>query len=205
MTARRINLLPPELQERRRGRQLTTALVMGIAVLVGLMAVTYGAQEVRLRAERNALADQEARNAELQAQVAELREFQALEDELQEKTELLGRVSDSEVRWSVLLADLSLVIPSDVWLTTLSGSITESAEEEATTLGQIQLNGTTFTHPDVARWLARLSSVDAFVFPYLSLSAQGTIGTVEVVNFTSSVQLSPQALRANQRGARRTL
>lgn len=212
MSARRINLLPPELQQRRRARQTSTALAAGIAVLVGLLGIVYIAQEVRLRSERNTLQAQQQRNATLSAQVAELREFEALEQELADKRRLVSDVSAQEVRWSVILADISLVIPSDVWLTSLSGSVTEVAaadeqpvEEVATTIGQIQMNGTTFTHPDVARWLTRLASVDALRLAYLSLSAESTIGDVGVVNFNSTVQLSEQALRRNQRGARREL
>ena len=207
MTARRINLLPQEHKQRRKARQSIVAAGAGVIALVVLLGLVYASQEVRLRSERNALAQQEIRIADLRAQVAELREFEELERELEEKSRLLADLSDQEVRWSVLLADISLVIPSDVWLTSFTGNVAATGEETDTgfTAGQIQMSGTTFEHPDVARWLTRLDSVDAFVFPYLSLSAQAEIDSVDVVNFTTSVQLSPDALRRNQRGAVRSL
>jgi hypothetical protein len=68
------------------------------------------------------------------------------------------------------------------------------------------MNGTTLGHADVAKWLTRLQSVDAFLFPYLSLSAKsGEIAGVTIVNFNSSIRLGAEALRTNQRGARREL
>jgi Tfp pilus assembly protein PilN len=210
MSARRINLLPSDLKERRRSRQTATALVAGVAILVGVLGVVYASQEIRLRAERGTLADQQEDNATLRAQVAELREFETLEEELRDKQQLVEEVSAQEVRWSVLLADISLVIPSDVWLTSLTGQVTQRAadqeeQEGPVTLGTIQMAGTTFTHPDVARWLTRLASVDALRLPYISLSTKAAIGETPVVNFSSSVQLSQAAFRRNQRGARRTL
>lgn len=216
MAARRINLLPPELLAKRRSRQTVAVLgAAGIALIV-ILGLVYGAQEVRLRVERNALQEQEDRNAVLRAEVAELRDFEELENRLETKLELAGDLSADEVRWSVILADISLVIPDEVWLESLTGSLTAAGEdddegdEEAgglpTGLGLIAMNGKTLSHPDVARWLTRLEDVDEFLAPYLTLSSRTTaIAGVPIVDFSSSVRLSQDALRVNQRGAGRDL
>ena len=204
MTARRINLLPPELAERRKGKQTTASLAVAGIALVALLGVVFGIQQIRLNSERSTLREQEDRNADLRAQIAELQEFEALGLELAAKERLIADVTEDEVRWSVLLADISLVIPSDVWLTSLTGSVAQDADEGAN-LGNIQMAGTTFSHPDVARWLTRLDQVDAFRFPFLTLSARAELEGFSVVNFQSTVQLSEQALRRNQRGAQRRL
>jgi len=116
-----------------------------------------------------------------------------------------------EVRWSVILADVSLVIPSDVWLTNFAGAVSASAGQRpeagaaASAPGTIQLTGVTFSHLDVAKWLTRLAGLQEFANPYLSLSSKAAIATTQVVNFNSSVDLSEQAFRKNQRGAERPL
>jgi Tfp pilus assembly protein PilN len=210
MTDQRINLLPPELAQRRRQRQMLGMIIGAGLALIAILALVYVIEEFRLHGARGQLESQRDRNASLQGQVARLIEFDTLERNLKQKTTLLATLTQNEVRWSVLLADVSLVIPSDVWLTNFTGTVNlvtqpAAAGSTQTQLGSIQLTGVTFSHVDVAKWLTRVGSVDAFSFPYLSLSAKSLIGTTPVVNFNSSVQLSNLAFRRNQRGAARNV
>lgn len=211
MATRRINLLPPDLAQRRKTRQMAAAIAVAGAGLVAILMLVYGVQELRLHGERSRLEAQQERNADLQAEVSRLEEFDRLQRELRQKTALLTDLTQNEVRWSVVLADISLVIPSDVWLTNFSGSVTIQAQEEGaaeegeTPLGTLELAGTTFSHADVAKWLTRLAGVDGFTFPYLSLSTKAAIDETPIVNFNSSAQLAEAAFRRNQRGAERTL
>lgn len=204
---RRINLLPPEVAQRRRARRLVAGIAAAGLGVVAVFALFYVVQDVRLRSERHALDAQEARNATLQAQIADLAEFDQLQRTLKQKTQLLSTLTQDEVRWSVVLADISLVIPSEVWLTSFTGAVAASAAPSgggattAASSGTIQMSGATFSHLDVAKWLTRLGAVDGFASPYLSLSAKASIGTTPIVNFTSSAQLSDKAFRRNQRGA----
>lgn len=200
---RRINLLPPEIAERRRARQRRAALAAAGLALVALYAGVFVLQETRLRDERDRLAEQRRTNAQLRAKATELAQFESAEAELKRKEGLVGALTKEEVRWSVLLADVSLVIPADVWLTALSGTVQESGEAAARTVGQITMSGTTFTHLDVAKWLTRLATVEEFFFPYISLSAKATLFAIPIVNFNATVQLSQNALRGNQKGAER--
>lgn len=201
MASRRINLLPPDLAQKRRLRQIGAAIGAAGLALVAVLALVYIVQEVRLRGERGRLELQEDRNAEVRAQIAQLRDFGELQEQVEAKTQLLEDLAADEVRWSVVLADISLVIPADVWLTQFTAQL--SGEEGQ--VGGIQLAGTTFSHVDVATWLARLARVEGFTAPYLSLSTKSSLGSAEVVDFSSTVQLSEQALRRNQRGAQRQL
>jgi Tfp pilus assembly protein PilN len=100
---------------------------------------------------------------------------------------------------------VSLVIPGEMWLSGLTGSLTAAPTAEGTTtttptvpggglVGQITFNGFAFDHRDVALWLSRLEDVRGFVNPWLSNSQQTLIGLTEVVQFTNSVDLSEQAL-----------
>jgi Tfp pilus assembly protein PilN len=210
MTTRRINLLPPEREERRRARQITTTIVAAGVALVVLLALVFVAELISLHGQKSTLETQLARNATIQSQVSQFSQFQQLEVQLQQKTTLLKTLTRDEVRWSIVLADVSLVIPSDTWLTNLSANQTATSATQpaaaalAQALGSIQLTGTTFSHLDVAKWLTRLAGVDAFTNPYLSLSSKSVIGTTNVVTFNSTTDLSDKALRRNQPGAERT-
>ena len=207
---RQINLLPSEIAQRRRLRQITLALAAGGLALIALLLIVFLVQTARLAGERGRLEEAKRDNTALQRQVTALQQFADLQETLRNKEQLLGRLTTNEVRWSVLLNDISLVIPSDVWLLNFSGSIQAPAPGapavrtgQAPALGTIQVTGNTFTHLDVARWLSRLAGVREFVFPYLSLSSEGGEGGQTLVNFNSSVQLSEAALRRNQPGGER--
>jgi Tfp pilus assembly protein PilN len=210
MAQRRINLLPPERELRRRARQLTATIIAAGMALVVLLGLIYGAETLRAHSEQNKLKAQQAQNAALQSQVTQLSRFAQKEADLNQKTKLLSTLTADEVRWSVVLADVSLLIPSDVWLTNFTGSVAASIQgapgaAASQSIGTIQLTGVTFSHLDVAKWLTRLAQIEAFANPYLSLSSKGVISTTDVVNFNSNVQLSEDSLRKNQPGAERPL
>jgi Tfp pilus assembly protein PilN len=205
----RVNLLPPEIYERQRIRRRTGAVVaVGLIVLMAIGAF-YFLQVVRLNEVEDDVSAQEARNADLQSQINELQDIAALETEIAATRGLLNDLLADRVLWSGVLRDVSLVIPGEVWLNGLTGSVGAPAAGETTTtttvtpttpgvtggiVGQITFNGNAFEHTDVALWLTRLEDVRGFINPWLTSSTKTLIGTNEVVQFNSSVDLSEQAL-----------
>lgn len=207
---RQINLLPSEIAEKRRAREITLLIAAGGAALIALLVIVFLIQTARVAGERGKLEDIRRDNAALQGRVNRLQAFATQQKTLQTKQQLLTTLTRNEIRWSVLLNDVSLVIPSDVWLTNFTGSVNTStgqrgAVQATQTIGTIALSGSTFTHLDVAKWLSRLSLVREFALPYLTMSAKGVIGDQQVVSFNSSVELSQDALRRNQSGGQRRL
>jgi Tfp pilus assembly protein PilN len=201
---RRVNLLPREIRERRRARQRVATVVAAAVGVIVILVGAYVIQAVRLHSEQNKLDAQNEQNNALKSRIAALTDFDRLNKELDAKSKLVASLTQDEVRWSVLLADVSIVIPSDAWLGGFTGNVTAAAGAGGS-LGSIQMNGTTFTHLDVAKWLTRLDEVDAFLSPYLTLSTKAAVNGVETVNFNSSVQLSAKAFRQNQPGAQRKI
>ncbi len=207
----RINLLPPEVLERQRARRRTTAAVLAGVLFLIAIGGFYFLQVLRLGAVEDDVAEQRAVNASLEAQIAELQDVAALEDEIDRTRLVLSTLLQDRVLWSGVLRDVSLVIPGEVWLNGLSAQLgageaaattttetTETTEPDpalaGTIVGQISFNGFAFDHRDVALWLSRLEDVRGFINPWLSTSAQTLIGTTDAVGFTSSVDLSDQAI-----------
>lgn len=201
----RINLLPSEIRERQRARRRTAAAaVVGLLVLAAVGAF-YFLQQVRLSNVEDELEEQQAVNAELRQDIAELQRFADLEAELLATRGLLDELLQNQVLWSGVLRDVSLVIPGTSWLTALEGSVTAEAapatgdvqaapDAQPGIVGQISFTGTAFDHRTVALWLARLEDVGGFINPWLSSSQKSEIGTTEVVDFNSSVDLSEDAV-----------
>jgi Tfp pilus assembly protein PilN len=196
----RINLLPPEILERQRARRRTFAIIaVGVVVLL-LLGGFYVLQLMRLRNLEEELAEQQAINRQLQAEIAQLQDVARLQEQLADSRALLADILSDQVYWSAILRDIALVIPGETWLNGLTGTIAAAAEAEAEVqiseglVGSISFTGFAFDHRDVALWLSRLEDVRGFANPWLQNSTRTTIGTVEVVSFTSSVDLSEQAL-----------
>jgi Tfp pilus assembly protein PilN len=223
----RINLLPPELYERQRTRRRTAAVVaLGVIVLAALGGFYF----LQVLKENSVQADvdaQQAENARLQGEINELQEIDQLQQEIDATRGLLTTLLSDRVLWSGVLRDVSLVIPGQVWLNGLTGQVGAPGSTGATTtatptttgtttttttptpgqaqagpalVGQISFNGYAFTHPDVALWLSRLEDVRGFVNPWLQNSTDTLIGTQTVEQFTSSVDLSEQALARRRAG-----
>lgn len=201
----RINLLPPELRERQRGRRRVIGISVAGAIVIVLLAAFFVVQQVRLSGVQDDLDQQQATNAGLQQQIADLQSFEDLQAELQADQELLQGLLVNEVLWSGILRDISLVIPGEAWLEALSGTITaepvsgsEAVAEPppAGLIGQITFSGKTFDHPTVALWLSRLAEVEGFVDPWLSVAEREEAdepGQPRLIGFDSSVDLSEDA------------
>lgn len=201
----RINLLPPEIGERQRIRRRTFLTVaIGVVALL-VIGAFYLLQVLRFSGVEEDIQAQEARNAELEGQIDELQDVAALEQEIAQTRELLATLLQDRVLWSGVMRDISLVIPGELWLEGLTGTIGAATEEGSETaapvatgegglIGQISFNGVAFDHRDVALWLSRLEDVRGFINPWLSSSTKSEVAATSVVNFTSSVDLSDQAL-----------
>ena len=198
----RINLLPPEVGQRQQIRRRTLLVVVGGVVVVALILGMYFLQVLRLGRVEEDLAAQEARNADLRTQIAGLQDVTTLEVEISAARDLVASLLADRVLWSGVLRDISLVLPGETWLNGLTGTTGapaaaiegQAAAPAGGLIGQVSFNGFAFDHRDVALWLSRLEDVRGFINPWLSTSAKTEIGNREVVSFTTSVDLSEQAL-----------
>lgn len=211
---RQINLLPSDILERRRMRRITSVIVLGITTALALLLIFFLIQAGRLAGVNGKLDDQQRQNKGLENQVAQLARFAQDQQELNNKRLLLTSLTTNEVRWSVVFADVATYVPADVWLTNFTGSVQALSGETtnrtgqvvAQTFGTVQFSGCTLepedgTHLEVAKWLVRIGMPKEFLSPYLSVSSKGSAACP--VSFSSTVALSDQALRKNQRGGAR--
>lgn len=210
--APRVNLLPPEISEAARFRQLQYAMggaVVAAAVIVG--ALYMHARSGVTSAQHN-LSEAQARNTSLQGTYNGLQHVQATYNQVAAKQALLDQAMSQEIRWSYVLNDLSLRIPSQVWLTQMNateGGSTSTGTSTGTTtsgptLGTVTFTGVALRHDDVASWLDALAKEKGFADASFQSSTEGLIGSRKVVNWATSVDLTPKALSnryTNQAGS----
>jgi Tfp pilus assembly protein PilN len=196
---RAVNLLPRQQVEQKRERPNTVVLLAGIggaAVVLALVAGTLVAnrsvnrEQQALSSARAVLAVTPAHqlSAETQAfrkQVLTQREQRSL---------ALASALGKRVAWDRVLRRFALVLPGDVWLTGLTGTVPldPTAAPTATTTGsslpaaatELTIQGSTYSQASVARLLERLSVVPDLKNVQLQNSASTLVSGQNVINFT---------------------
>jgi type IV pilus assembly protein PilM len=196
--ARRINLVPTA--ERAR-----TATNLGMLGVVALAIVVVGAVGLGYYVFKNNLNDRKAElvvlqqdTQVLQAQVAALSKYDSLASELQRVETTVQEIYAGRTLVSDILDSLSLVLPENVWLQSLSLTTADPGlaltGEGAAGDNSISLSGKTYTFEDVAELLVRLQLIPAFANIDLQ-SATGSSGAeqgaVDVKSFSLGARVKP--------------
>jgi Tfp pilus assembly protein PilN len=200
----RVNLMPPEIADAQRFRRLQ--LAMGAAVL--LSAVIVGGLYVHAKSGVSSaqadLTSAQAQQAALQTQLTGLDSVKTTYAEVQAKQVLLQQAMGPEIRWSYILNDLSLRIPSNVWMSVIQA--TESTDDAgpasgtaapgatAPNYGNILFTGQALAHDDVAKWLDSLAKEKGFSQPSFTGSLLTRATDPNVYTYNSSTLLNDHAL-----------
>ncbi|HWG95096.1 MAG TPA: PilN domain-containing protein [Mycobacteriales bacterium] len=196
-TLPRVNLLPPEIAEQRRFRRIQYGLGGGVLAAVGLVAVGFVLATGSVNAANEELTTANAENARLQAETAKYADVTAVYAQAAAAQAMLTEAMGQEVRYSGFLSSLSLSIPDNVWVTSLSFSQSEVPPAVGATdpgVGTLTVAGKGFSHEDVALWLESLAGQETYVNPYFSSSTETLIGKREAVDFSSTATLTQKAL-----------
>ncbi len=195
----RVNLLPGEIAEEQRFRTVRAVLALAVvAAVAGVGGLWYLANQQVSSAEE-ALATQQQLNATLQTEVAKYAEVPLVYAAVARANEDLDLAMGQEVRYSFVLNDLSLTIPSNVWLKSLV--VTQDMTGTPVTsplgtpgIGTVTVQGLAFKQNNVASWLKSLTESDYYVDPYFSSSSDtDPIDGQALVEFDSSVTMTDQA------------
>jgi Tfp pilus assembly protein PilN len=177
-----VNLLPPEVRERVKSRRVTLAVAAGAGVALVLLAFVFVLQSA---------------NAALQTKVDGLQRYRLLAQRVADARALVTEITGHQIMWSGALRDLSMVIPTDVFLTQLAGTLQPAgtttmapgATPATTIVGNITFTGSALDQPALALWLERLEKVDGWVNPWVSTDTSSP----PVVNFAGTVDITQAA------------
>lgn len=205
-TLARVNLLPPEIDEKRKVRKVQALMVGATAATVGVVGLLYMAQVARVNSAQDAVAKSEARSATLRTEVSKFANVRAAYAKRDAAKQLLSTATDPRVAWSQYLNDVSLTIPENVWLTEFSveqavvGEQAVAATESGLFtpgIAKVTVHGRAFTHDDVASWLEILAKQRSFKNAYFSKSEVDKQSDIGVVVFESTATVSDGALVKN--------
>jgi Tfp pilus assembly protein PilN len=199
----RVNLLPPEIAEASRLR--TVQLSMGAAVVAAFVVVggLWVVADLQAQSEQEKLDTAQANQATVSKQVNALAPVAAVYAEVDQRRQLLETALGGDVEWSQYLTDLSLTVPDNVWLNSMSVAPQTAATGTAGAAGtagtadqiaSITFSGTAMQHDDVAVWLESLAKQKGYTSAYFNSSTEKEIGSSTVVDFTSTVVVTREAL-----------
>jgi len=204
---KRIDLLPPEQRvkaSRERGLLWAILILVAIVVALGLVYVWQNGQVNDKQAQLDQLT---AQTAVVQQQALALAPYAAIQTTRTSMSQTARGIYDSRVPWSTILQEISLVIPENVRLQSLTGTVPAAmlpgsatppvAGAVASLTPDITFTGTTYTHQDVAEFMTRLGLIPQLSNVQLASStgaaavdASGATGTT-TVTFTVTATLRP--------------
>jgi len=192
---RAINLLPRDDSRRNQKTQWIVLVPLAAAVLLAaLLSVTFLSASGKVKDKQ---AEIQSLNDTLAAiptpDASKIQSQNALATDKQVRVTALSAALTRRVAWDRIFRELSLVLPEDVWLTTLSARAPVSssvpvapapaAAGTAVAASQFTLDGNTYSHAAVARLLSRLSVIPDLVNVQLQQSTLTEAGASKTVHF----------------------
>jgi len=202
-----VNLLPPEIHERQRLRQVQVGLGVAVLAAIGGVAMLYMSGGGSVTTAQAGLATAQAKQVTLNHKIADLQFVSQAQSAVDSSEAALTQATSTEIHWSDYLADLATLLPTGVWVSQVSFSETVLPGSLATpdgapaSVGTVQITGTALApggfsnaHNGVAAWLDSAVKEKGFADPWFGQSAERFIGTQKVAGFTSSLTLTSDAL-----------
>jgi Tfp pilus assembly protein PilN len=193
---RAINLLPKD--DARRGPQKRQWVVLVPVVLAVLLTAVFSAMFLSASGK---VKDKQSQLAQLQDELHaiptpnadKVKTQSALAADKQARVTALSAALSRRVAWDRVFRELSLVLPNDVWLATISAKAPvpsstaiappATAAGATTAATEFTIDGFTYSHDAVARLLTRLAVIPDLVNVQLQQSTLTKLGTANAVHF----------------------
>ncbi len=197
-----VNLLPPEINERKRLTQVQ--LVAGVALLaaVGAVAFLYMQGTHGEATAKKSLAAAVVDNHVLTAKVAKFGDVNNIRGELAAREAMLSQAMATEITWSDVLGNFA-TLPTSTWLeqvglneTVPPGTLTSPTQAPAV-VGSVVFKGVGQTYLSLAGWLdtvAKMGVDTGMSGTYFSTASETFIDATKVVDFQASTNLTQAAL-----------
>jgi Tfp pilus assembly protein PilN len=188
----RVNLLPPEILERRQAERRIVWVVVAAIVIAVVLAGVWGFANYRLQNKKDELAAIQQKAQAIQAQADQLAIFETRASELEERRATVQAALDGRVDWAKLLDEVSLVLPSDLWAQTLA------VDEDS----GISLAGYAVDSPDdvpdlghkaIAKALVRLADLEDLSDVWLASSVKTEFAEQDAIQYTITAKVIPPA------------
>jgi Tfp pilus assembly protein PilN len=187
---RAVNLLPSDARAGRRWPPIAPIAVAGAGVLAAsLLAFVFVSANGKVDEREQELAGLEHELAAARRDAQPERPQPTVSQEQQQRLTALNSALGEQLAWDRVLREVSLVLPEDVWLSSLGAAeapaAASSTDAPAVAGGRtVTFNGFTYSQEGVARLLRRLTLVPHFGNVKLQQSSVTTVGSQQIYSFT---------------------
>jgi Tfp pilus assembly protein PilN len=195
----RINLLPPEILEKRKSeRRLVYVALVAVLVLV-ILAGVWGVAFMRVNAKKQEVAARQQELAQTQARAAELKVFEDKSLELQRRKAVADTALMGRRNWARLFDEISLVMPTDVWATTLNATEGQGLQIDGYAIDSAS-DSPDLGHKSIAKLLVRLANLDQLFDVWLTNASKVELETSPVIQFTVTASVSQSTTASSDAG-----
>lgn len=188
----RVNLLPPEILERRTAEKRIGWVAVGAIAVALVLAGVWATAAYQLQVRKEELASIQQQTQAVQAQADQLAIFEMRAGELDERREVVLSALGGRVDWPGLLDEVSLVLPSDLWAQTIVVD-----EDAGLSVAGYAVDSPSDTpdqgHKAIAKGLVRLADLDSLYDVWLLNSAKTEYAEQDAIQFTFSAKVTPPA------------
>ena len=173
---RPVNLLPPEdrgeLAPARTGLFPYLIVAAMVVALLAVIGVALTNKQINDReAEKASL---EARQAQAQARADALAPYAEFAQTSEARVATVTTLAQSRFDWVRVLKELSLVLPDDIWLTSLTGASGTSGDSDAAlAVPNLAITGCGTGHRAVAAFIETLQDIDGVTRVGVASSVRG--------------------------------
>ena len=138
----RINLLPPEITQKRKDEQRWRWLILGSIALFLIVGFVFAALQIQVTIKTQDVAGIRQQAEGLQVEAQRFQVFQLKEADLQNRKSLADAALAGRMDWSALFTEVALVMPTDTWARNMV-----STEPNGVTPGSFSLGGAAIDYP----------------------------------------------------------
>jgi Tfp pilus assembly protein PilN len=217
----KVNLIPDAVTQEGKLRTAKFSVVVSTALSLIAVGGLYFMAQGQVSSAQDQLDSVSARTGALTTQLQGFHDFQAAQSDLSDAQKQLDLAMGGEVRWSSLINDISLTLPSGTALTEFKGSIdgisptvaAAAGSQPATTpgssatpvsvlgnsgIGLITYSGEAANYADVASFLDVVSKQHTMLDPYPNSiqinNAATQSGSNPALTFSATVTINDKAL-----------
>jgi len=184
----KINLLPGEILEKHKSEIRLFQIIGVFLVLFIFLTGIYGFLTVQARKEENKLSKLRAENEKLNKSITEYKVYEQRKAKLQELEKVISTALSGEIAWHKILNEISMVIPSDVWLEEFTGDITEGIACRGYAI-DYDFDTPDLGHKPVAEWIVRVGEIKLLTSIWLTFSQKTTFLKKPAIQFEITTQL----------------
>ncbi|MCX7910398.1 MAG: PilN domain-containing protein [Endomicrobia bacterium] len=118
-----INLLPKEIEEYQKFKELIGLIIVGMIVFISLLMVIYFFRVSKFTMLSLELSKIEQKLKELDSVVKEVEQLKAVKSKLEERRQLVERLLSNGLIYPKFMVDLLKVLPDGVWLSNMTTSL----------------------------------------------------------------------------------